>query len=65
MRLEPFSGSAAAKRIVTSVMQAAENVQITAHSPELQLARAVKCYKKRCKTRTFEGAQHRDLLELD
>lgn len=56
MGKEVLSGSAAAKHTVASVIQAAENAQITAPSPELRLA----CYegpgekKKGVKQITFE-----------
>lgn len=67
MRTELLSGSAATKHNVASVIQAAENTQITTPSLEFQLA----CYEgleKRCKTNNFRGGQRctqGDLFELE
>lgn len=70
MGKELLSGSAAAKHIVASVIQASESPQITTTpSPELQLACNEAWKKKeRCKTNNSRGAQrctHWDLFELE
>lgn len=51
-----------------SVIQAAEEAQITTQSPELQLACNEGLKKTRCKTNTFRRSQwwkHADLFELE